>query len=102
MQWLILLLSALFPTPLLGDVTLPSLISDNMVLQSGGANVWGKADPGEEVTVAVAGTKVATEADTEGKWAVKLPVPTLTSGATFDLTVSGKNTVTVRNVVAGE
>src|SRR5947209_5440399 len=37
--------------PCRADVTLPAVISDNMVLQKGKASIWGKADPKEKVTV---------------------------------------------------
>ena len=40
-----------------------------MVLQRDQENpVWGKADPGEKVTIEFAGQKKATKADSDGKW----------------------------------
>jgi len=84
-----------------GEVTLPALISDNMVLQRGTrANVWGKADPGESVTVRLGPDSAQTMAGTDGNWGVKLNA--LPSGGPYDLTVSGKNTITVHNVAVGE
>ena len=84
-----------------GDVTLPSLISDNMVLQErSNINVWGKADPGETVTVQMGPDSAQTSAGPDGNWGVKLDG--LKSGGPYDLTVSGKNSVTVHNVAVGE
>lgn len=44
------------PRPASADVKLPAIISDHMVLQKAGkVPIWGKADPGEEVTVTIDG-----------------------------------------------
>ena len=58
------------------DVTPHPLFTNNMVLQQGvEVPVWGKADPDEEVTVALAQGEVEvvtkTKADKDGKWSVK-------------------------------
>ena len=85
----------------LADVKLPALISDNMVLlQDSKANVWGTADPGEKVTVTLGDKTAATRADDAGKWRVKLEGLAPSSGK--DMTVVGKNTITVENVAVGE
>ncbi len=85
----------------LADVKLPSIISDNMVLQQETpASVWGWADPGEKVTVKFAGKSASVAADDKGKWGVKLDG--LTAEMTGELTVSGKNTLTIKNVAVGE
>jgi sialate O-acetylesterase len=87
--------------PCRGDVTLPPLISDNMVLeQETKVNVWGKADPGESVTVRLGPEAAQTTAGEDGNWGVKLEG--LPSGGPYDMTVSGKNSITVRNVAVGE
>jgi len=83
------------------DVKLPSIISDNMVLQQDApAGVWGWAEPGEKVSVKFGGKGAETVADDKGKWKVKLEG--LAAGATGELTVAGKNTLTIKNVIAGE
>ncbi len=83
------------------DVTLHPLFSDHIVLQRDTAvPVWGWADAGEAVTVTIAGQtkKATTEAD--GKWRVKLDP--LKVGEPKSLTVKGKNTLTVNDVLVGE
>ena len=99
--WLGLLFS--FTTATIGraDVRLPAIFSDHMVLQRDAVvPVWGWADPGEAVTVAIAGqTKTAT-ADAAGKWRVTLDK--LASGEALTLVVSGKNKLTVNDVLVGE
>ncbi|MEK0450080.1 MAG: hypothetical protein RL088_2348 [Verrucomicrobiota bacterium] len=87
--------------PAIADVRLPAIISDNMVLlQETKANVWGWADSGETVTVKLGGQSVSTKADEKGKWSLKLAG--LKPGASGEMTVSGKNTLTVKNVAVGE
>ena len=55
------------------DVKLPAIISDHMVAQSDGAvPIWGWAEPGEDVTVTLAGQSQSAKAGADGKWSVKL------------------------------
>ena len=83
------------------DVKLPALVSDNMVLlQDSKANVWGAADPGEKVKVTLGEKSATTTADEKGRWSVKLDG--LAPGSGKDMTVAGKNTLTVKNVAVGE
>jgi len=84
------------------DVKLPAIFSDHMVLQRGAvAPVWGWADAGETVRVQFAGqTKTAT-ANQNGKWMVRLDA---INDATVEgvLTVKGKNSLTIKDVLVGE
>ena len=90
-----------FSTVCRADVTLPSIISDNMVLQRGTkASVWGKADPKEQVTVKIAGKTVTATAGEDGAWSVK--IDGLKTGGPQEMTVAGKNTLTIKNVAVGE
>ena len=83
------------------DVKLPVLFSDNMVLQQAvPVSVWGWAEDGEEVTVSFAGQKVSARA-AGGKWMVKLK-PLKASSAGDTLTVKGRNTIELKNVLVGE
>jgi sialate O-acetylesterase len=82
------------------------LFSDHMVLQNGMAvPVWGMADPGEKVTVKIAGqTKIAT-ADADGKWMVKLAKLAAKPGAALTMTIVGKagsTPITINDVLVGE
>ena len=88
-------------SPARGDVKLPALFGDHMVLQREMKDrVWGKADPGEEVTVKIAGQSKTAKAGDDGKWSLTLdPMP---AGGPHSLTVSGKNTVTFDDVLVGE
>lgn len=91
----------LLPAAASADVKLPPVLSSHMVLQREAAvPVWGTAAPGEAVTVKFRDqTKTAT-ADKDGKWAVKLDP--LKAGGPDKLTVAGKNTLTLDDVLVGE
>ena len=84
-------------------VTLPAIFSDNMVLQQNTqVNVWGKAAPGEKVTVKASwlDKAVTAKAAANGKWTVKLKTPKAITNQS--VTVSGENEITINNVLIGE
>ena len=82
------------------DVKLHGLFSDHMVLQRNtSVPVWGWADEGEEVTVEFRGQKISTRAK-GGKWMVQLKK--LKAGGPDDLKVTGKNAITLHDVLVGE
>ncbi len=84
------------------DVSLNNMFGDHMVLQQGIANrVWGRAAPGEKVTVSIAGQSQATTAGDDGRWEVKLE-PLTEYGGPHTLTIKGNNEVTFQDVLVGE
>ena len=85
------------------DVRLPSVISDNMVLQQGkSVPIWGWADPCETITVTGSwgSGKWEATADQDGKWMVK--IDSGKAGGPYEMTVAGKNTLTVKDILVGE
>lgn len=101
------------------DVKLPAIFGDNMVLQADKkVPVWGTAAPGEKVEVRVSIDRAATTAagndasesvmqskeataDDIGNWKVVLdPLPA--SDEPIGFVVTGKNKVTIENVLVGE
>lgn len=85
------------------EVRMPAIFGDNMVLQAGMAQapVWGWADPGEAVTVTFKDARAAATAKEDGTWRTALDL-SKADHAIGELTVAGKNTLTFKNVVAGE
>src|SRR5258708_13421156 len=80
-----------------GDVKLPAVLSDHMVLQQElPALVWGTADAGEQVTVTFGEQKVTTKADDSGKWAAKLQ-PLKASSQPPRPAIPPNNTITLPN-----
>lgn len=95
--------AALFLAPLSSraDVSVPNIFSDHMVLQQKQQNkVWGKADPGEKVSVTIDGKSVETTAGDDGNWSVMLaPLPV---GGPHALVIAGSNEITFEDVLVGE
>jgi sialate O-acetylesterase len=84
------------------DVSLPDVLSDSMVLQRGvRVPVWGRAEPGEAVTVGFAGQTKKATAGADGRWRVWLD-PLRANATAQVLTVSGKNRVELKDVLVGE
>ncbi len=101
MKRTLLLLAALIGTAQ-ADVRLPAIIADHAVLQRGKpVPIWGWAEAGEEVTVQFAGQTKKAKADKDGAWKVSLD-SLKTSAEPAELTVKGKNTLTVKDLLVGE
>jgi len=84
------------------EVKVPSIFGDHMILQQGTTlPVWGVADAGEKVTVAVGGKMANATADVSGKWRVNLPALPVTD-TPLTMTIAGKNTLTFQDVLVGE
>lgn len=83
------------------EVRLPAVFSDHMVLQRDAVvPVWGWAEPGESVTVSIGGQKHSVQAGADGRWRVSLAK--LAGGGATTLTVQGRNTITIQDVLIGE
>jgi sialate O-acetylesterase len=84
-----------------GEVRLPAIISDNMVLQQGvKVRIWGNAKSGERVTVTLKDKSASAVADAQGRWQAWLDP--LKAGGPLELTVKGDNLLTIKNVLVGE
>ncbi len=83
------------------DVRLPGVFANHLVLQRDvPLPVWGWADPGENVTVTLAGQSQSAAADSAGKWSVKFaPVQ---AGGPYVLRVQGKNALERSDLLVGE
>lgn len=83
------------------NIRLPKILSDNMVLQRNKPiTLWGWADAGEKITITFKNQKKSTKADKAGKWIVRLDSES--AGGPYQLTVKGKNTLVLNNILVGE
>jgi sialate O-acetylesterase len=83
------------------DVSVPRIISDGMVLQQKAPiRLFGRAAPGEKVTIKIGSQSGAATTGPSGEWDATLkPLP---AGGPYTLTISGKNTITIKDVLVGE
>ena len=88
------------------DVKLAAIFGSNMVLQRDQAlPIWGWAEPGEEVSVALGDNKASAKAGADGKWAVKLaPMKAAEKSPhpAHTLVVKGKNEIKLTGILIGE
>lgn len=100
--FLFVALVAICLSPLQAEVRMNALFGDHMVLQRDmEVPIWGMAGPGEGITVSFAGQSVATKADAEGKWMVRLK-PLAASSQPRELRVRGSNELVFSDVLVGE
>jgi sialate O-acetylesterase len=97
-----LLAFAAFTSSLHADVKLPAIFGDHMVLQRDAkVPVWGWAEPTEAVTVTAGQSKGTATAGADGKWKVSLE-GLKASDQPIEVTVAGKNTITLHDVLVGD
>ena len=87
------------------ELTLSSLVSDNMVLQQNAeARLWGTASPGAVVTVNPSwGDAVTARADGNGSWLAKVATPAASyDPKQIEFATSTGDKATVGNVLIGE
>jgi sialate O-acetylesterase len=87
--------------PLQGQVTLPAIISDSMILQRNAeVNIWGWAPAGETVRVSFNGRRYRATAGTGGRWEVTLPP--MDAGGPYTMEISGGNRIEIGHILVGD
>ena len=82
-------------------VKLATLVADHMVVQRGVAvHIWGKADPGEVVSVNFRGETGTAVADNLGQFHVHLAPGT--AGGPFEMRVKGTNEIVLKDILVGD
>ena len=101
LAWAILGLLAGLPSAARADVKVPAIFGSHMMLQRDQKDrIWGWAEPGEEVTVKIAGQSQTTKAGPDGSWQVMLDA--MPAGGPHVLSIQGKNSVQLEDVLVGE
>ncbi len=99
--FLVLALGLTSTLALPAGVTLAPVFGDHMVLQRGiEVPLWGRAAPGEKVTVKFQTQEKSAVTDLGGDWRIKLEA--LAAGGPEIMTVRGSNTLTVTDILVGE
>lgn len=85
------------------NIILPSIFSDNMVLQQNtNVNIWGKATPGEKITILPSWSpkSVQVVADNNGKWKAIIKAPRASKNQS--ISIKGENALVINNILIGE
>ena len=102
MKFFIPLLLILSSLSLWAETKLPSIFTDNMVLQRDiDVPVFGTDKPGQNITVKFAGQTVTGKADDKGNWLIKL-TPMKASATGQKLEIMGSTSKSFSNVLVGE
>ncbi len=103
-QILILLLVIASGISAVGKVILPSVFSDNMVLQQrSDVAIWGWSDAGETLRIVCSWNSADTlkvKADNTAAW--KTTIKTTDAGGPYTISIFGSSNVQLRNVMLGE
>src|SRR5687768_4492148 len=100
-RWIYLLLSCFLCNSIIGQIKLPRLISDNMILQRDSKlTVWGWAAVGEKVNVRFNDKRYSTTTAGDSTWTITLPA--MKAGGPYDMEISGSNTIMVKNILIGD
>lgn len=86
-----------------GQIRLPSVIGDNMVLQQKSeVSVWGWGEPGNEIKVTGSWNNdtVKAKADNHSFWSVKLKTPS--AGGPYTINLKSGGELTLKNIMIGE
>ena len=106
MKHVLITLSILFTfsTAMFGKILLPSVFSDNMVLQRNSkVAIWGWSDPGETVKIVTSWNSkdtIKVKSDNTSAW--KTNIQTIGAGGPYTIQIIGNGKVELKNVMLGE
>ena len=93
--------ACLLCTASFGQIRLPRLISDGMVLQRGTAvKIWGWASPNEKVSLLFEHKKYSAKAYADGTWRIWLP--SQQAGGPYTMEFTASNKIVVKNILFGD
>ena len=100
-RYVILLLMFSIPMVALGDISLPSIIGEGMVLQRNAEiRIWGWADPQEKVEVILGENTAHAVTNDQGHWSLSLSA--MEAGGPYKMVFRGQNTIELKNIMIGE
>lgn len=99
-RWFLIVMLLVF-YPIRSQISMPNFFADNMVLQRDiPIPLWGNAGPYEKIEVQFHEQKKKVKANKAGKWILYLEPEK--AGGPYMLSVKGKKTIQIKNVMIGE
>jgi sialate O-acetylesterase len=84
-----------------GQVKLPRLIRDSMILQRDSRiKLWGWASPNEKIKINFNKKNFRTSAGTDGKWSLFLPA--MKAGGPYTLNIDASNHLSIKDILIGD
>lgn len=104
-RWILSALIWISTAAAFGQVKLPRLISDNMVLQRDAkVNIWGWAAAREKISLHFMGhtytTTTGSDSTAPTRWIITLPV--MKAGGPYDMEIEASNHLVIKNILIGD
>jgi sialate O-acetylesterase len=97
----VIVLTQLMSAIIYGQVKLPKLVSDGMILQRNiPVNIWGWAGRNEKLSIRFIDSTYTVTADEKGKWILSLSKHK--EGGPFEMVIKGSNTIIIHNIMIGD
>lgn len=85
----------------IGQVKLPRLVRDSMILQRDTKiNIWGWAAKGEKINIKFNGKSYKTTTGTDSKWMIVLPP--MKAGGPYTMDIAASNKITLKDILIGD
>jgi sialate O-acetylesterase len=85
----------------IGQIRLPKLISDGIILQRNEkVKIWGWASPKEKIKLEFKSKTYSTETDEKGNWAIILPAQK--AGGPYEMVLKASNKITIKDILFGD
>ena len=98
---MIFILGCIVPQTVFGQIRLPRLVRDSMILQRDTKiNIWGWASKGEKVNIKFNNKNYNTVTDANGKWRIQLPP--MKAGGPYKMDITGSNKLFLNEILIGD
>ena len=98
---IIFIIGFIAPQMAFGQIKLPRLVRDSMVLQRDiKINIWGWASKSEKVNIKFNNKNYKTVTDANGKWIIQLPP--MKAGGPYKMDITGSNKIFLNNILIGD
>lgn len=98
---LFIIVNCLCSIAIFGQIRLPQLVRDSMVLQRDAkVNIWGWASAGENISASFNGKKYQAKADANGQWIFQLAP--MKAGGPYTMELAGKNKIVLKDILIGD
>jgi sialate O-acetylesterase len=98
---IIFIIGFMLPQIVFGQIRLPRLVRDSMILQRDiKINIWGWASKGEKVNIKFNKKNYKTVTDASGKWLIQLP--SMKAGGPYTMDIIGNNKIFIKEILIGD
>jgi len=98
---IIFIIGFMLPQIVFGQIRLPRLVRDSMILQRDiKINIWGWASKGEKVNIKFNKKNYKTVTDASGKWLIQLP--SMKAGGPYTMDIIGNNKIFIKDILIGD